>query len=421
MKVTTLEETPVGPSPGRFAAFLRPRVGGFPRPFWVLWAGTLLNRLGTMVEPFLGLYLTSMRGLSLAQAGVTMAVLGAGSLAGQLAGGLLADRLGRRATLTLATVGTGAAMLALGYAQGLPAILAAALVLGLLLDMYRPAAQAMVADIISPAERPRAFGLLFWAINLGWAVAMVLGGTLAQQGFLWLFWIDALTCAAFGLLVWRAIPETRTRDARAERTGGFGRVLRDRVMVGYVLVTLIYTFVLMQGMTTMPLAMKQDGLGPRSYGLAIAANGALIIIVQPLVNAWLARRDHSLVLVAGFALVGVGYGLTSLASSLAAYTATILVWTLGEIIAASVLQAVVADLAPAGLRGRYGGLYGMAWSGGFLLAPLGGTQLLGAGGAPALWLTCGGLTLAAAAAQLALGPAIRRRRAAALAADFSSK
>lgn len=421
MKVTTLEETPVGPSPGRFAAFLRPRVGGFPRPFWVLWAGTLLNRLGTMVEPFLGLYLTSMRGLSLAQAGVTMAVLGAGSLAGQLAGGLLADRLGRRATLTLATVGTGAAMLALGYAQGLPAILAAALVLGLLLDMYRPAAQAMVADIISPAERPRAFGLLFWAINLGWAVAMVLGGTLAQQGFLWLFWIDALTCAAFGLLVWRAIPETRTRDARAERTGGFGRVLRDRVMVGYVLVTLIYTFVLMQGMTTMPLAMKQDGLGPRSYGLAIAANGALIIIVQPLVNAWLARRDHSLVLVAGFALVGVGYGLTSLASSLAAYTATILVWTLGEIIAASVLQAVVADLAPAGLRGRYGGLYGMAWSGGFLLAPLGGTQLLGAGGAPALWLTCGGLALAAAAAQLALGPAIRRRRAAALAADFSSK
>ncbi|MFB9195820.1 MDR family MFS transporter [Actinomadura verrucosospora] len=419
--MTLLEEPPIGPAPGRFAAFLRPRVGGFPRPFWVLWAGTLLNRLGTMVEPFLGLYLTTMRGLSLAQAGVTMAVLGAGSLAGQLAGGMLADRIGRRATLTLATVGTGAAMLALGYAQGLAAILAAALVLGLLLDMYRPAAQAMVADIISPAERPRAFGLLFWAINLGWAFAMVLGGTLAQQGFLWLFWIDALTCAAFGLLVWRAIPETRTREARAERAGGFGRVLRDRVMVGYVLVTLFYTFVLMQGMTTMPLAMKEDGLGPQSYGLAIAANGTLIIIVQPLVNAWLARRDHSLVLAAGFALVGAGYGLTSLASSVAAYTATILVWTLGEIIAASVLQAVVADLAPADLRGRYGGLYGMAWSGGFLLAPLGGTQLLGAGGAPALWLTCAGLALGAAAAQLALAPAIRRRRAAALAADFSSE
>nr|WP_243716281.1 MFS transporter [Actinomadura darangshiensis] len=416
-----MDDTPVTPAPGRFAAFLRPRVGGLPRTFWVLWAGMLLNRLGTMVEPFLGLYLTTTRGLSLAQAGAVMAVLGAGSLGGQIAGGALADRLGRRATLTLATVGTGAAMLALGYAQGIAAIVVAALVLGLLLDMYRPASQAMVADIISPAERPRAFGLLFWAVNLGWAVAMVLGGTLAQRGFLWLFWIDALTCAAFGLLVWRAVPETRTRDVRARRAAGFRRVLGDRVMVGYVLITLVYTFVLMQGMTTMPLAMKEEGLGPQSYGLAIAANGVLIIIVQPLVNAWLARRDHSLVMVAGFALVGIGYGLTSLASSLAAYTATILVWTLGEIMAASVLQAVVADLAPADLRGRYGGLYGVAWSGGFLLAPLGGTQLLGAGGAAALWLSCAGLALAAAAAQFALAPAIRRRRAAALKTPFSSE
>jgi MFS family permease len=126
-------------------------------------------------------------------------------------------------------------------------------------------------------------------------------------------------------------------------------------------------------------------------------------------------------MVAGFVLVGIGYGLTSLASTVLAYTATILVWTLGEITAASVLQAVVADLAPADLRGRYGGLYGMAWSGGFLLAPLGGTQLLGTGGAAALWLTCAALAFVAAAAQLALAPAIRRRRALALDTHFSSK
>ncbi|WP_242614285.1 MDR family MFS transporter [Actinomadura roseirufa] len=416
--MTTLDDPPAVPRQGRLAAFLEPRVGGFPRSFWVLWAGTLLNRLGSMVAPFLGLYLTTVRDLSLGEAGAVMAFLGAGSFTGQIAGGALADRLGRRATLTMATVGTGAAMIALGYAHGIAAIIGAALLLGLLQDMYRPAAQAMIADLISPADRPRAFGLLFWAINLGWAVAMVLGGTLAQQGFLLLFWIDALTCAGFGLLVWRAVPETRVRDEHADALpGGFGRVLRDRVMVFYTLIILVYTFVLTQCMTTMPLAMKEDGLGPRSYGLAIAANGVMIIIVQPLVNAWLSRRDHSLVLVAGFILVGAGYGLTSLASSLAGYVAAISVWTVGEIMAASVLQAVVADLAPADLRGRYSGLYGMAWSGGFLLAPLGGTQLLGAGGPPALWLACLGLALTAAAGQFALAPAIRRRRAAAL---FSS-
>lgn len=408
--MTTLRDSAVIPPRGRLGTFVHTRVGGLPRQFWVLWAGSLLNRLGTMVEPFLGLYLTSMRGLSLGQAGLVMAVLGAGSLAGQLVGGVLADRIGRRATLTFAMLATGAGMLALGYAQGILAISAAALVLGLVLDMYRPAAQAMVADLIPVHDRPRAFGLLFWAVNLGWAFAMVLGGTLAQQGFLWLFWIDAVTCVAFGALVWRAVPETRAARDREERPGRFADVLRDRVMVAYVLITLVYTFVLMQGMTTMPLAMREQGLGPQVYGLAIAANGVLIIVVQPLVNAWLARRDHSLVMVAGAAMVAVGYGLTALAGSLWSYMATILVWTLGEIAAASVIQAVVADLAPPHLRGRYGGLYGLAWSGGFLLAPLGGTQLLRLGGTSALWLGCMALGLVAALGQLALAPAIRRRR-----------
>ncbi|QXJ26925.1 MFS transporter [Actinomadura graeca] len=373
-----------------------------------------------MVGPFLGLYLTTTRGLSLGEAGVVMAVLGAGTFAGQLAGGALADRIGRRATLTSATVGSGAAMLALGHARTLPALVAAALVLGVLLDMYRPASQAMVADLISPADRPRAFGLLFWAVNLGWAFAMVLGGTLARQGFLWLFWIDALTCATFGVLVWRAVPETRRRTAGGAR-GGFGRVLRDRVMVAFVLITGVFAFVLTQCMTTLPLAMKEEGLGPQAYGIAIAANGVLVVVVQPLAGAWLSRRDHSLVLVAGFALAGVGNGLTAPASSLPAFVGAILVWTAGEIIAAAVLQAVVADLAPADLRGRYSGMYGLAWSAGFLLAPLGGTRLLEAGGPPALWLTCMALALVSAAGQLALAPAIRRRRALTLATLFSSK
>ncbi|MGI5168598.1 MDR family MFS transporter [Spirillospora sp. CA-253888] len=393
----------------RMPAFLHSRVGGFPRPYWVLWAGTLVNRLGTMVEPFLGLYLMTARGLSLAQSGLVVATLGAGSLLSQVLGGFLADRIGRRITMVGGTLATGAAMLALGYAQGMPAIMAAALLLGLALDMYRPASHAMVADIIAPGDRPRAFALLFWAVNLGWAAAMVVGGTLAQQGFLWLFWIDAATCALFGLLVWRAIPETR--PARVEGDGPAGswsQVLRDRVLVGYTLIMLAYVFVLMQAMTTMPLAMRELGLGPRDYGVAIAANGVVIVLVQPLVGAWLARRDRPRVLAAGFALVGVGYGLTTLATTVWAFVATILVWSVGEIIASAVAQAVVADLAPAHLRGRYAAAFGLSWSGGFLLAPLGGTQLLGVS-VPALWLTCLGIGLGTAVAVLALGPAIRRR------------
>ncbi|HEX2316594.1 MAG TPA: MFS transporter [Thermomonospora sp.] len=394
----------------RLPSFLRERIGGLPRPFWVLWSGTLINRLGTMVEPFLGLYLTSVRGLSLGEAGLVLALLGLGGVVAQVVGGVLADRIGRRATLTLAMVANAAGMLALGYAQGLPAIMASALLLGLVLDMFRPAAAALVADLVPPAERPRAFGLLFWAINLGFAVAMVLGGALARAGYLWLFWADAVTCLVFGLLVWRAVPETRARRPRAEREpGGFGDVLRDRTMVGYALVFLAYTFVLMQSFATLPLAMRADGLSPQDYGLAVAVNGVLIIVAQPVVNTWLVRRDHSTVIAAGLLVVAAGTALYTAVSSVWAYAGAVAVWTAGEVVIAAVGQSVVADLAPEHLRGRYSALWGVSWSGGFLLAPLGGTRLLEIG-APALWLTCAGVAVAAAAGQAALGPAIRARQ-----------
>jgi MFS family permease len=412
--VTALDDSPAALPTSRTAAFLRPRIGGFPRSFWILWAGTMLNRLGTMVEPFLGLYLTTARGLSLAQAGIVMGIFGAGSIVGQLIGGSLADRIGRRATLSFSMVATGLAMLGLGYAQNVPAIVAAAVALGLTIDMYRPASDAMVADLISPKDRPRAYGLLFWAINLGFTFSMVAGGTLARQGYLTLFWIDAVTCMLFGVLVWRAVPETRPEKAADDsEPGGFRVVLRDKLMVACTLTMLVYTFVLMQCMTTLPLAMKEQGLGPQAYGIVVAANGVLIVTVQPLIGAWLARMDHSRVQTAGIAVVGIGFGLFAFATDVWMYVAIVLVWTLGEITVAAVAKALVADLAPAHLRGRYGGLWGMAWSAGYLLAPLGGTRLLEFG-APALWLTCGGLGTAAALAQWLLAPAIRRR------ADFSS-
>ncbi|GAA1586956.1 MFS transporter [Actinomadura kijaniata] len=416
--MTSPEPAVLPAPPGRMPAFLHARVGGFPRSFWALWTGTLVNRTGAMVQPFLALFLSTTRGLSIAQAGLVVTVLGIGSLGAQVIGGALADRIGRRTTMTLATFATGGAMLALGYARGLPMIMAAALLLGLTMDMYRPASAAAVADIIDPADRPRAFAMLFWAINLGWAVAMVFGGMLADQGFLWLFWINAATCVLFGALVWRAVPESRPEPGADEGAprGGFGEVLRDRVMVAYTLLFLAYVFTLMQGMTTMPLAMRELGLGPRDYGLAIAMNGVLIVLAQPLVGPWLARFDRGPVLALGFALTGVGYAATALATTVWGFVGTILLWTVGEIIASVSGQAIVADLARPHLRGRYSALWGMAWSGGFLLAPLGGTQLLGFG-REVLWLTCGGIGVAAAAGVLALSPALRRRAA----PPFSSK
>lgn len=409
MDATTVARSAGGRGAGRLTGFARQAAGGLPRPFWVLWAGTLVNRLGLFVEPFLALYLSSGQRLSLAETGAVLASYGAGSVFSQLIGGALADRIGRRATLTGGMLGNAAALLGLGYARGLAPLVVAAVAVGLTVDMYRPAVSALVADLVPAADRARAYGLIFWAVNLGFSVAMVLGGTLARAGFAPLFWADAVTCAVFGLLVWRAVPETLPAATESERdSGGFAAVLRDPLMVSFTLLILLVMCVYMQAYTTLPLAMRASGLSPQAFGVAMAVNGLVIVAAQPVAGAWLGRRDHTTVLACGITCTGLGFGLMALASATWQYAACVAIWTIGEILDNATASAIVAALAPPRLRGRYNGLFGLAFSIGYLIAPLAGTQLLAHGG-PALWLSCAGACAVAAAWQLATGPAIRRR------------
>lgn len=383
-----------------------------PRAFWVLWAGSLVNRLGMFVEPFLALYLTSARHLPLADVGAVLASYGAGSVISQPAGGVLADRIGRRATLSAAMLANAAALLGLGYARGLGPIVAASVITGVTIDMYRPAVAALIADMVPAADRARAYGLLFWAVNLGFSAAMVIGGTLARAGFTTLFWADAGTCALFGLLVWRGVTETLPQGGRESGSGpgqeSLGAVFRDRLFLSFALLGLLSSCVFMQAFTTMPLAMSRAGLPAQGYGIAMAVDGLVIVVAQPVTGAWLGRRDHATVLACGIGFLGVGFGLTSLTTTVGEYAACVAVWAVGEILITNIAPVVVAALAPERLRGRYSGVFGMTFSLGYLIAPLAGTRLLAAG-RPVLWLCCAAVCAVAAAAQLALGPAIRRR------------
>jgi MFS family permease len=377
-----------------------------PRAFWVLWAGTLVNRMGTMVVPFMTLYLVEDRGVSVLVAGGVMAAFGAGSLVSQLLGGVLADRIGRRATLLAGTSSTAVLMVVLAYTRPVVAILSLVLLLGVTIDLYRPASQALVADLIPTPGRARAYGLLFLAGNLGFAGAMAAAGFLAARGFTALFWADALTGALFGLLVWRLVPETRPQGGNAVSSGGFRVVLRDRTMVAFTVCVFGYYFVYYQSDMTLPLAMRENEVSTSVYGLCMALNGVLICVVQPLIGPWLGRLDAGRVWAAGVALVGLGYGLTAAAHSAPAYFGTVAIWTLGEILPAAVTGVIVARLAPEHLRGRYAGFQGMAWSAGWLAASVGGTALFSVN--PAfLWTTCAAVCGLAASGLLALSPRIR--------------
>lgn len=163
---------------------------GLPRIFWALWTGALVNRLGTFLQPFLGLYLTSARGVSVAGAGTVVALLGAGSIASQPIGGQLADRIGRRPTLVGGMLASAACIVVLALVHELWLIGLCALAVGVTGDIYRPAAQATIADVVPKADQRRAGALLFWAINLGFGIAGVVGGLLAERGYGLLFALD---------------------------------------------------------------------------------------------------------------------------------------------------------------------------------------------------------------------------------------
>ncbi len=221
-----------------------------PRPFWYLMAGTFVNRIGYVVEPFLALYLAGPRGLSPTTVGVVLACFGAGSFVSQIVGGYLADRIGRRMTMVIGMAGTAACFTVLASVRQLALIAVAATLTGLLIDVYRPALSAAVADLVPAEARPRAYALIYWAINLGVAVAGILGGLLADRSYWLLFMVDAVTCLGFAVIIARAVPETRPKSGPSE-PGGYARVLRDGIAVGLFISILLAALVYMQQLVTL--------------------------------------------------------------------------------------------------------------------------------------------------------------------------
>ncbi|MEV0288257.1 MFS transporter [Kribbella sp. NPDC050820] len=384
-----------------------------PRAFWALWVCQLVNRLGSFVQPFLVLYLTQDRLLSAGTAGAVAAAVGAGSVASQLVGGWLADRVGRRVTMLACFFGTAAALILLGSARSMVMIWAAAFVVGLLGDLFRPAVQATVADLLQPGERVRAYGLLFWAINLGFSVSTVSAGVLASVGYGLLFWLNAGTSVIAGLVIWTMVPETRPAlDEGVSRRSLLPVALRDTVFLLMVLLQIGYATIYFQGYSTLPLAMADDGLPSSTYGLVIALNGVVIVLVQPFLGKRLAKFDRPKLLAASMLVVGLGFGLGAVVHDWWGYGLSVVVWTIGEIGFAAVIGAVFADLAPVDLRGGYMGMSGMAFGVGAVVGPLAGANALDTFGPTATWLGCALLGVLIFIGQFALAPALHARAAA---------
>lgn len=411
----------------------RAAFAGLPAATWLLALVAFVNRSGSMVVPFLSLYLIERHQFTVAEAGAFVSLFGVGSIGGNALGGVLADRFGAVRTQVLSLLGTGAAF-ALLAVQTRPWAMAACLVLlGVISDAFRPGNMSAVAATCGADLRSRAFALNRLAINAGWAIGPALGGFLAKVDYLWLFAVDGATSAAAGvlLLAWarrlaahRELPPVPA-DAAAPATaapapppadpGATPRVrtspLRDRLFLGLLLCTGVTSFCYLLFFALGPLWLHEAvGLDKAVIGVLLALNPAVITATEMVLVHRLSHRPPLQLVIAGSFLLGLGMALMPLWSAVGWLAVTILVWTVGEMLQAPTLAAYVGTRAPAGARGRYLGAYGTTFSIAWLLAPLAGTQVYQRLGADAVWYGAGVCGLLGALGFWALARAEHRER-----------
>ncbi len=372
------------------------RLRALPRPVWILFLGTFLNKFGTFVLPFLTLYLTR-RGFTLTDAGMAMSAYGIGSLMASGLGGCLADTLGRRKTIVLSMFSVALAMMLLSQSRSLAAIVAATWFAALTGELYRPASSALLADLVPPELRVTAFSAYRMAFNAGFAFGPATAGFLAERGYFWLFAGDAATSVLFGVIALTLLPRgVQNRSVEGGWIADLRVLTADREFHRVLFGAFIIGVVFLQVSSTFSLHITRLGFSAATYGAILSLNGVLVTFCELPMTSVTGRFRPWHMMALGYLLIAVGFGCNAFAHTLPALIACVVIFTFGEMATFPVSSAYIAGLAPAHLRGRYMGVYALVWSAGLIVAPQLGLRLF-AVGPKTLWLTCGALGIIAAA------------------------
>ncbi len=359
-----------------------------PRLIWVLFAGTLINRFGSFVFVFLTFYLTG-KGYTPTQAGFAVGMYGVGAIGASLAGGWLADHLGRRNSIVMSMLLSAVTMVIFSQATGYTTLVALSVLAGFCAEMYRPAASALIADVTTPAQRVTAYAVYRLAINLGFAIGPAVGGFVAHKSFLYLFLGDAVTSLVYAGIAIAMIPNRVVEhhvDPAARNA--FRVIMHDTRYLIFLGATFMGSMVFMQHVAAYPLQIKAYGYSSGTFGLMLSLNGALICLTELPLTQITRRYDARSVMSIGFLVFGSGFVLTGYVSSIALLATAAVLWTIGEMLYFPMSAAHVANSSPPHMRGRYQGAWGIAWGIGAVIGPMLGTRLW-EWHARALWLACG--------------------------------
>jgi predicted MFS family arabinose efflux permease len=407
------------PMIARTVQLYRKSFSGLSREVWLLSLVMLINRSGTMVLPFLSIYLTRELGFTFGQAGYIMSMFGAGSVIGSFLGGRLTDRIGYYPVQFWSLLLGGGMFFVLMFMQSFWTIGLTIFVASIILDAFRPASMTAVGAYSKPKNLTRSISLIRLAINLGFSVGPLVGGILAiSLGYQWLFILDGLTCIGAAFMFRAMLNERKVRKPQGEeteepspKTVPVRSPYRDRLYWGFMVVVLLTATTFMQLFNTLPVYLKDIVLlNEDQIGLLMGLNGLLIAITEmPLIYALENRVARLRLIRWGALLIGAAFVVFNvLGSWLVVAIISILFITIGEMINFPFANSFAVDRSTPRNRGQYMGMFTMTFSVAHVLAPTLGMQTAQVFGFDVLWYLVGGFTVLAAALLWLLERALQR-------------
>ncbi len=339
---------------------------GLSKEVWWLSLITFINRAGTMVIPFLSLYLTQDLGFTLENVGIIMSCFGLGSLIGAWLGGKLTDLFGPYRVMLVSLLLTGILFIILQYLVSFWSICGGIFILMIIADAFRPATFVALNSYSKPENKTRSVTLIRLAINLGFSAGPALGGLIiATLGYSGLFWVDGLSCIAAGILLLLLLNPKKAKVLENIPNEMPLSAYKDVPYWIFIVSMVLFGFVFVQYFSTIPLYYNDvRGLSETQIGLLLAMNGFLIVVFEMPLIKFLETRSISKVahVMIGLLLVTLSLLILNFSTWIGIVVIGMLLMTLGEMIAFPFSYAFAMDRARRGRPGQYMGLYSISFS-----------------------------------------------------------
>ena len=353
---------------------------GLSKEVWWLALITLINRAGTMVIPFLSLYLTKSMDFSLSDVGWIMSCFGLGSVAGSWLGGKLTDKIGYYKVMLFSLIMTGFFFIGLQFLNTFKSICLGIFAVMLVADTFRPAMFVALSAYSKPENKTRSVTLIRLAINLGFSAGPAVGGLIiSTMGYGGLFWIDGITCILAAILLLNVLnPKTaRIQDNIVVKNPK--SAYNDKAFWIFLVAMTLFGIVFLQYFSTIPIYYKDvHFMSEFQIGMLMGMNGLLIAVFEMPLVKWLEhpKNTKSGLMIIGALLTGLSFVVINLTSWIGIVVVGMLLMTIGEMICFPFSNAFAMQRAKKGNQGEYMALYSIAFSVAHIFGHNSGMQLI---------------------------------------------